>query len=343
MTALRKFSMVISVTISCMTEIFPGDSRMPKIQEPPEHHFSWFKVIPESGLNVRNRPATDGKILYTLPQDHTGRVWARTKAVEVIDNRPGYWFRIGENEKVGWIFSGYTYTGESYPGGYWEVWDESFHAFSQLPAFKSTNLGKKILSARTLNGEISLFEIKGAPVPEGHCGVAPRIAEIRNTIESKTYQYMPLQNPNGIYVTDLNQITEVLPGILAISEFNGQCNGRTRTWPRLILFGKNGAFTVVQDLEDTTPYCGEGGENTLRRVQIEKDSRRILVFERQGECVDRGRDQSNSGSYEATNYGPPKYIVISIENSVASSIEYSRKSLPVELRKIFTKLEKKSP
>lgn len=318
-------------------------SKAKKQTQKPEHHFTWFRVLPESGLNMRESPAVDSAVVRTLPQNYKGRILERTAKPEIVDNRAGYWFRVSADKKEGWIFSGYTYTGENSPDGYVEVFDESFHMFSQLPSFKDGNLGSKVSSLKTVGGEVSLFEIKGAPQQgSGYCGVAPRIAKIVNTIETKVYQYKPLQNVDGYYSTDLNDISEVLPGIIAISEFNGQCNGRTATWPRLIIFGENGTYSMVQDLNETHPFCGDGGENTMRRVLIDKKLRQIYIFEQIGECVDKGPDAANLTPYEVSNYRPPRFIVISVQKSIASRNEYTKQTLPQNLQKLFNALESRA-
>ncbi|WP_167881210.1 SH3 domain-containing protein [Leptospira gomenensis] len=73
--------------------------------ETPAHKF--YKVITKTGLHLRETPSVKAKSLGIVEYRRSGEILEKTKTLETISGKNGYWIRATRNDTTGWMFSGY--------------------------------------------------------------------------------------------------------------------------------------------------------------------------------------------------------------------------------------------
>lgn len=72
----------------------------------------FFKVSVLSGLNLREKPDQNSRILTVVPYSYEGEVLDRDRRIMEIQRKKGYWFFTEYEKKRGWMFSGHVFLSE---------------------------------------------------------------------------------------------------------------------------------------------------------------------------------------------------------------------------------------
>ncbi|MDV6234537.1 SH3 domain-containing protein [Leptospira ellisii] len=85
----------------------PGRVSDATISENETTRHKFYKVITKSGLHLRESPSTNAKSLEVVGYRESGEILDKTKNLETISGKNGYWIRVARKNKAGWMFSGY--------------------------------------------------------------------------------------------------------------------------------------------------------------------------------------------------------------------------------------------
>jgi hypothetical protein len=71
----------------------------------------YFTVITLSGLNLRNAPSTNGRILTVIPFDGSGEILEQVSPdIIKIQGRSGFWVKVRYKNQTGFLFTGFAQT-----------------------------------------------------------------------------------------------------------------------------------------------------------------------------------------------------------------------------------------
>jgi len=68
----------------------------------------FFFVSAYSGLNLREGPSLNSKIIKLMPFSTTGQILKRENSEVIIDSKKGFWFKALHEGTTGYVFSGFT-------------------------------------------------------------------------------------------------------------------------------------------------------------------------------------------------------------------------------------------
>ena len=108
---LAVISIVLFSFLTRSTSLFK-DNTLSKTSFPHYYNGETARVIPSNGLNLRDLPSLNGKVVLTIPYNETVGIIDKNGSLEMISGQTANWYKVDYNGAQGWLWSGYLKIGE---------------------------------------------------------------------------------------------------------------------------------------------------------------------------------------------------------------------------------------
>jgi uncharacterized protein YgiM (DUF1202 family) len=306
----------------------------------PRAHF--FMVVPANGLNLRVQPDSKSSALVNLPQNTIGEILEVNPEIQVIQKNRGFWFKTEYQNKVGWVFSGYTIT--STDKSYFENKEyirneEWFIRYMEvgylLEEFNSGDLDFKTLKTnRRELGDYTILEVDYG-FPKEDCGITTNSRVIMQNQKKGTSYSM-----QGIYKERVLAVNSPLPGTV-FTEYDG-CNCCCPMTGNILYFLFEDKVVYISFKENLSEgYCFYGaseGVELARENRVDMENQIIYVHLKLPFCA--APEDPEVTRVKPSDYPHSLFAVVQIVNSNVQIERFFDQGIPEQFRESWNRLKK---